>query len=61
MATENNDSDEFLLGRSIKNSNKVVRLADRKGSAYRTSFQLVNLTDRQKRIKERFEKENGFK
>ena len=60
MAKESN-SDEFLLGKSTKNSNKVIRLADAKGSEVRTAFQVVNLTDRQKRIKEKFEEEHGLK
>jgi hypothetical protein len=60
MAKESN-SDEFLLGKSTKNSNKVIRLADAKGSEFRTAFQVVNLTDRQKRIKEKFEEEHGLK
>jgi hypothetical protein len=61
MINESKGPDEFLLDNATENSNKARRLADKKGSKYRTSFQLVNLTDRQKKIKERFEKEHGFK
>tara|TARA_R110002110_G_scaffold53388_9_gene154242 strand:+ start:699 stop:881 length:183 start_codon:yes stop_codon:yes gene_type:complete len=60
MAIESN-SDEFLLGKDTKNSNKVIRLADARGSEFRTALQVVNLNDRQKRIKEKFEEENGLK